>query len=168
MRGQVGERGCLLPQVLEVGVREGTVTARRGRPLHVDPDQLAGPVDRQRFQQHRVDDAEDRSVGPDAERKHDDRRRAEAGMLQHHAYAVAQVLEQVFDVAEGEDIATLFLDHLRAPQTGERHAARLFRRHAPADVLLDIQLQVRLQFRVELALDALATEQIHQANGGIS
>ena len=71
-------------------------------------------------------------------------------------------------MAEGEDVATLFLDRLRAPQTGERHAARLLRRHAPADVLLDIQLQVRLQLRVELALDALATEQIHQANGGIS
>ena len=31
------------------------------------------------------------------------------------------------------------------PQTGERHAARFPRGHAPADVLLDVQLQVRLQ-----------------------
>ena len=73
----------------------------------------------------------------------------------------------IVDDTETLHVAALFLDRLHTPQTGERRAARLLRRHAPADVLLDVQFQVRLQLCVELALDALATEQIHQANGGL-
>ena len=78
-----------------------------------------------------------------------------------------QVAPEILGDTETLYVATSFLDGLHTPQTGERHAARLLRRHAPADVLLDVQLQVRLQLRVELAFEALATEQIHQANGGI-
>jgi len=108
------------------------------------------------------------AVCPDAERKHDDRGRAEAGMLQQHAYAVAQVPPQILGHAKAVDVAALLLDRFHASQPGERRAARLLRRHAPADVLLDIQLQVRPQLGIELAFDALAAEQVHQANGGIS
>ena len=54
----------------------------------------SGSPERQRPQQHRVDDAEDRGVGADAEREREDGGRGEAGILAQHAHGVDEVLAQ--------------------------------------------------------------------------
>ena len=46
-----------------------------------------GVAERQRLEQHAVDDAEDRAVGADAERERDHGDQREAGRPPHHASA---------------------------------------------------------------------------------
>jgi len=45
------------------------------------------------MQQYRVNNAEDRRIGPDAERQGEHGDRSEAGVLRQHAQGVFQVLE---------------------------------------------------------------------------
>ena len=54
----------------------------------------SGALERQRPQQHRVDDAEDRGGGADAERERDDGGEREAGPAEEAAGGEAQVLEE--------------------------------------------------------------------------
>ena len=97
-----------------------------------------------------------------------DRNDRENRAREQPAESVPQVPPQIVGDTETLHVAAFLLDRLHPAQTGERRAARFVRSHAPADVLLDVQLQVRPQLRVELALEAVATEQVHQANGEIS
>ena len=53
----------------------------------------AGVGERQRLEQHAVDDAEDRGVGADAERQHDHDERAEAGGLEEESERLAEIGE---------------------------------------------------------------------------
>src|SRR5215471_21427041 len=50
-------------------------------------------IDRQRFQQHGVNQAEDRRIGPDAQRQRERGHAGKAGMLHQHPCAIAQVLK---------------------------------------------------------------------------
>src|SRR5215475_2770590 len=50
-------------------------------------------IDRQRFQQHGVNQAEDRRIGPDAQRQRERGHAGKAGMLQQHPRAITQVLK---------------------------------------------------------------------------
>ena len=60
-----------------------------------DPDERVGIGIGQRFDEHAVDDAEDRRGGADAERERQDGRGGEAGLLPQHARRVAKVLPEI-------------------------------------------------------------------------
>ena len=88
------ESARLLPPVLEVRGRD-VVARLRVQPIVLpDRHEAAGIAERQRAQQHGVDDREDGGVGADAERErqHDDR--GETGALAHQAQRIAKILEQ--------------------------------------------------------------------------
>ena len=59
-------------------------------------DELSGVADRQRLQQHGVDDGEDGGVGADADGEGQDGGRREAAVLPQQAEGEAGVLEQAF------------------------------------------------------------------------
>src|SRR5262249_34458613 len=58
-----------------------------------EQDQLIRIIDRQHFQQHGVNQAEDRRVGPDAQRQREQGNASKAAMLQQHPHAITQVLK---------------------------------------------------------------------------
>ena len=72
-----------------------------------------------------------------------------------------EVPPQVVGGTEAVHVAALFLDrqHLQASQTGQRRAARFLRSHAAPEVLVNVQLQVRLELCIEFAFEWPATEQ---------
>ena len=146
--------------VLEVGIGERTVGERR--LVEIEVDDLLRPLDGRVAEDDGVDEAEDRRVGSDAERERQNGHRRERRPPGERPRAVAHVAAEVGG-AEAAHVATQFLDHLHASQARERRAARLLRRHAPADVLLDVQRHVRLQLRIELPFEMLPAEQIHKA-----
>jgi len=53
-------------------------------------------VDRERAQKNRVDQTENGSIGPDAERHRDDSERGKAGIFQELANPIANVLQDLF------------------------------------------------------------------------
>ena len=75
-------------QVVGRGQGEGAAVLLAALQNHGQPARV--PV-RQRAQQHRVDQAEDRRIGADAERQHQDRRQRESRRLRKHTQAVNQV-----------------------------------------------------------------------------
>ena len=75
--------------------------------------------ERQRPEQHRVDDAEDGGVHADAEREREDDDGSEAGPAAQHAQRVSNILEELIDYIAGHsgvwwathaDIARYVLD----------------------------------------------------------
>src|SRR6185369_16526419 len=110
--------------------RPGAVAA-----IAAGPERLAGVpleqheavrlLDRQPSEQHRVDDAEQRRVGADAERERDDGDGGEARRLAHHAQAVAHVLRELLDEADAARVARLLLELLDAAEAAQRGRARL-------------------------------------------
>jgi len=87
----------LLLEVAQIGRRERPVLDVPGPQLAPDDDQPARVGVRQRPQQHRVDDAENRGAGADAERDRDRRDRREAGVLPQAARCVRHILEPGVD-----------------------------------------------------------------------
>src|SRR5690242_11714384 len=71
------------------------VRGRRGL-VPVDVHELVRPLDRQRPEQDRVDDAEDRAVDPDPERERQEGDERAAGRLAEAAHGVAEALAEGF------------------------------------------------------------------------
>ena len=59
---------------------------------HLQDVQPLGVAERERLQQHAVDDAEDRAVGADAESEGEQRRRGERRGAPHHPHRIRDVL----------------------------------------------------------------------------
>ena len=92
-RGQVGQRVGLRAQVLEVEMRDGEIP-RIPLIRRRHDDERRGIGNRQRAEQHGVDQAEDRRVRADAERERQNRDRAEARALPEHPDGVFEVLKK--------------------------------------------------------------------------
>ena len=87
------ELGAALP-VVEVrrGDREGRHAGEGVLRRHVEqPDERAGITERQGPQQHRIDDAEDRRVGADAEREDADHREGERTGAEQDASGISKI-----------------------------------------------------------------------------
>jgi hypothetical protein len=89
--GQAIERFALLAQVGEVAKRKLRERDAVLRGLLAEGHHAIRLRERQRLEQHRVDDAEDGGVGADAERQGKNRDRAIGGLLPQHARAVGHV-----------------------------------------------------------------------------
>ena len=133
------------------------------RLVEIEVDDLLRPLDRRVAEDDGVDETEDGRVGPDAEGERQDGDRRECRPSGKRLDTVAHVAAEVGG-AEALRVATQLLDHLHASQAHERRAARVSRSHAPAHALLDVQRQVRLQLGFQFLLEAVAPEQIQQAN----
>src|SRR5262245_43614755 len=88
---QAGEDFVLIADLPVSSKRKlSAILAAEGAP---EQDQSLRVIDRQRFQQHGVNQAEDRGVGPDAQRQRERGHASKAGMLQQHPRAITQVLK---------------------------------------------------------------------------
>src|SRR5215510_3947608 len=88
---QAGEDFVLIANLLVCAVRK----LSNSLAIASAPEQrqsLRG-IDRQRFQQHGVNQAEDRRIGPDAQRQRERGHACKAGMLHQHPRAITQVLK---------------------------------------------------------------------------
>src|SRR6266498_5425895 len=114
---------------------------------------------RQRVQQNAVDDAEDRGVRSDAEREREHGHDGKAGILAQHSCAISNVLPQRFQHRKASLISVSFLYGLNSSQFDHRLLARLFRRHAHAKIVFDVQLKMALDLLIKFPVLALLVEQ---------
>ena len=82
-------------EVLDLGIGHADVLGADARKVGLDADELLRPRIGQRVKQRRIDDAEDRGRGSDAERDRQNRDRGEARRLAQHPQRVARVLNEV-------------------------------------------------------------------------
>ena len=151
-RGDAAEDlGRALAQVLDVRVRH------RIEPPpafgFVDVDERLGLHERGVAEEHRVDDAEDRCVGADADRERQHGHRREARMAAQRAQAVADVAREILDWG-GTELVPRPLAHLfHAAESDQRLSPRFVRCHAGAAVLLDLLLDMEADLVVEPVLE---------------
>jgi len=72
-----------------------------GHPGDHAPHQDAGVSQRQRTQQHGIDEAEHRGIGPDAQREDEDREARDGWRPHEAAQAVANVLGELVEHGHG-------------------------------------------------------------------
>ena len=95
--GEAIERSALLAQVIEVAKRKLRERGAVLRGLLADRHDAIRGVERQRLEQHGVDDAEDRCVRADAEREREHTDGAVGAFLPQHACAVQDVSPEAFE-----------------------------------------------------------------------
>ena len=137
------------------GTENAVLSTPRPGALWLDVDQpLLAAID-ERAHQHAADDAEDRGVGADAERERDHDGGGEALRAQQRAQTDAHVLHERLRhvVPAAVPDAAHLVAHLRqVAELPQRVGARLLRRLAAIDALLDLDRQVAADFVVEFAL----------------
>ena len=136
---------------------DGNRLVRRERLL-ADDDEAIGVWERQRFQQHRVDEREDGRVRADAQRQRQEGDRCEAGRPAERAERVARVLHDAFDEVEPTCVAALFLPLIDAAKLAQRREARLLVRHSAGAQHFNLTIEVIAHLLVELGLDSSASE----------
>ena len=114
---------------------------------------------RKRAQHDGVEQAEDRSVGADAECQRYDDNRAETGIAADHARAVMQVAVDVFQHAFPTRVARVVFHRFGAAQVRLRQAHCLFTATARSHFLLCRRFHVLPKFFVKLPLIAPLKEQ---------
>ena len=150
------ERGRAAADVVEVEDREAGVVDVGAR-LPQEQEILAARI-RQRLQHDGVDDAENGSVGADAERHGDGDGKGIAGLFAQATEAVADVLREGFEQPGQPGVAHVVLDAVETAEELARVAARDFRPETLASVLGRLHVEVELQLGIELALHRAATK----------
>ena len=143
----------MVTDVLKKGMAESAPTGPA--QLH----QLPRIPDRQHPEQHRVDQAEDRGVGADTKGQRDHGDDGKAGAPPEHTEPVSQVSPQIVNDAESARVPTFFLDQLDASEGTQSRVARLLRRHARLDVVLDLSFDMEAQLLVHVAVEVRPEEQ---------
>jgi len=105
------------------------------------------------LQEECIHEAEDRQVSADTESQRKNCNQSEAGMLQQHPRAVAQVLPNFFNPAHTARIAAFLLGLLDPTECFASRISRVFRAHSQPNVLLSLLFDVVAQFLVQFALD---------------
>jgi hypothetical protein len=114
----------------------------------------------QRRQRERVDeesfgDAEDGGVDADAESQCDDGGRRKARVFPKHTQAKAEILQQGFKDRQTAAFAVGFLGLLDAAEFHDGLPPRLHRRHASAQIVFEVKIQVALHLSRKLAVAEL-------------
>src|SRR5207245_2555627 len=115
-----------------------------------DISELLGARDRQVPQANRVDQLEDRRVGPDAEGEREDGHEREARTSPKQAQGVANVAPDVVDPFRVTRVAAGVLLLFDAAQCDHGGPPCFVRRGATSDKLLDLPIDVEPQLLIEL------------------
>jgi hypothetical protein len=129
--------------VLGPGLRVGR--HQRHQPLRVDIRE--GP------QHHRVDDAEHRDVGADAQCQCHDAHGGKARSPRERPHGEAQILPDALD-RQHPHVADRLLRLFEAAQIAQSGSSRLARRQALFDVRVGFHRQMELELRLHLACDS--------------
>jgi hypothetical protein len=113
---------------------------------------LIGIRIRKRSQKHRIDNAENRGAGADAQGKSDYSGGGEGGRLSQHANAVSYVLGEILNPVHTPSVAALFFDLVYRSKFPLSPGPSLGLSHTRGDglvrELLDMHLNLALKFRV--------------------
>ena len=142
------------PIVVQLGDRDAEILLPRKRRLVLNQHEAITIRVRERFEQHAVDDAEDRRVGADAQAEGDDRDGGEARALAKRSRAVFQVLHEVLEPAHTARVTCFFLVLFHGSKVPHRSCTRRLGGHALANVLFGFHLDVKAHFRIELPVHA--------------
>ena len=117
----------------------------------------------QQPQQHRIDQAENGGVRPDAERKRENRNGCKARIPGQHTQAVTKVLNDRLDHRQPPLLPVDFLCLFDTAKAAHRRITRFFRRHSFAHILRHEHLQMRTQLIVQLLFQPPLPEQCYKA-----
>ena len=112
-------------------------------------------LERQRPQQHGVDDAEDGGIGADAERERQHRDGGEAGRAAQTSDRVPHVVSDVLQPPERSRVAMQVLRQRHAAHRAPRGQARLVRRQSAAAMLVFEQREMRRHLAIEIRVGAI-------------
>ena len=116
------EEPVVIPKQLETGIRRTAAAA--GLPAGVvDEEQSLRVVDRQRLDQHGVDQTEDRRVGADPEPERQQGHERERRRPPQKPEGVADVAAQLVDQPQADGVAAFLLARVNAAELGERTPA---------------------------------------------
>ena len=129
--------------------------------MHIDDNLRAGMTPKQARREAilklgGIDEGEDGDAGSDAESKHEDGGDGETGAAAELAKGVADVLDHGLEEGDGAAFAVGLLCWFCATQFEDRFAACLLRGHAGAEVVVDVHLEVAVDFIGELQFFLLA------------
>ncbi len=145
----------MIAKALEARIRRTAAAAGLSAGV-VDEEQSLRVVDRQRLDQHGVDQAEDRRVGADPEPERQQRHERERWRPPQKPEGVADVAAQLVDQPQADRLAAFLLARSNAAELGERTPAGFLLRHAaPAQIRL-IELEVDPHLVLHLALEVSA------------
>ena len=85
------------------------------------------------------------------------------GSVAKDAKPMAHVAREILDPRQAALFAIAFCRHVNTAQLEQCDSFRLVRRHPRAQVIVDVGLQVRVEFRHELAVVAASTEGSREA-----
>ena len=157
------ERGHSGAEVADFGHRERQVAA--GGPVNglAQVDETVTVAVRQRLEQHAAHDAEDRGVGADAEREGHDHDGCERGRMPQRAHGILDVSRQALQPRQAALVAHGFHGLGHAAGRKKCLTARVLGRHAAADELSRLHLQMRLHFRAQVVIGAVLVEDARNA-----
>jgi hypothetical protein len=115
------------------------------------------------MKQYGVDDAEDCAICSNAEGKRDNYNSGEPGIFAEHAQAEAGVLEDGVQPREATAIAIGFFCLIEAAEFDEGLTASFFGRHACAEIVVDVELEMGFEFGSEITVAAPSIENISKA-----
>ena len=151
-RRDTREEPVVIAEPLEAGI--GRAVAAAGLPAGVvDEEQSLRIVDRQRLDQHGVDQAEDRGVGADPEPERQQGHQRERRRPAQQPERVADVAAQLVDQPQADGVAAFLLARANAAELGERAPAGFLFRHAPPPQIRLIELEMGPHLVLHLALE---------------
>ena len=104
-----------------------------------------GILIRQWFNECGIDESKDRETGADSKRYHRGGSSSECRILTELPKGEAQILDHAFEKWNGGAITVSFFCLIDATKLHYRDAPGFLRRHAGADVVVDMHLQVALE-----------------------
>ena len=141
-RRDTREEPVVIAEPLEARIGRAAAAARLPAGV-VDEEQLLRIVDRQRLDQHGVDQAEDRRVGADPEPERQQRHQRERRRPPQEPERVADVAAQLVEQPQADGVAAFLLARFNAAELGERTPAGFLFRHTPPPQIRLIELEVR-------------------------
>src|SRR5262245_42548233 len=127
-----------------------------------------GVAKRQRLDQDRSDDGEDGGGRADAEREGQHRDQREDGRSPQRTNGVAKVEQRIQKERRTELIARALFELVHAAELDVRLPPRLIRRHAGAQVLVRLLLDVKSDFFIEATFERIRAGERSQAPPGLS
>ena len=118
--------------------------ARRTRIQHAYKPQFVRPLHGEHPEHDRIDQAEDRRVGSNANSERDDGDGGESEIFRQHAHTEANILKQRLNEAHAPGVPAFFFSLSDAAKLAESGIASFLRAHPRRDVLVDRIFQMKL------------------------
>ena len=122
-------------------------------------DKPLGLTDRQRPDQHLIEQREDAGIRTDAECERNERRRREALAARQRSHAVLGVTPEIFDPADTSRIEDLLLNQADVPELAQGGRARILWGESLGPKHLDLAFEMVTQFGVKVLIDLTMVEQ---------